>query len=96
MPDLAERLAARLRIRFVKNAISKTKDNEPQKEQQNGPHQCLNLDGVFSVSDNIPGTPVLLVDDIVDSGWTMAVLAVLLRQKGSGLVYPVALASAGP
>ena len=96
VPDFAERLAGRLRIRFIKNAISKKKDNEPQKEQQNGPHQCLNLDGVFSVSDNIPKTPVLLVDDIVDSGWTMAVLAVLLRQKGSGPVYPVALASAAP
>ena len=96
VPDFAERLADRLRIRFIKNAIKKIRGNEPQKEQQNGSHQCLNLDGVFAVSDNIPRTPVLLVDDIVDSGWTMTVLAVLLRQKESGSVYPVALASAGP
>jgi ATP-dependent DNA helicase RecQ len=33
------------------------------------------------------------VDDVVDSGWTMTVLAALLRQQGSGEVYPVALAS---
>ena len=96
VPDFAERLAYKLRISFVKGAISKIRKNKPQKEQQNGLHQCLNLDGVFSVSDNILRTPVLLVDDIVDSGWTMTVLAVLLRQKGSGSVYPVALASAGP
>ena len=35
---------------------------------------------------------VLLVDDIVRSGWTLAVAATLLRSKGSGEVYPLALA----
>jgi ATP-dependent DNA helicase RecQ len=36
---------------------------------------------------------VLLVDDVVDSGWTLTVLAALLRQAGSGPVLPLALAS---
>lgn len=36
--------------------------------------------------------PVLLVDDIVDSGWTFAVAAWLLRKRGSGEVWPLALA----
>ena len=92
VPDFAERLAKRLGLGFVKNAILKKRDNEFQKMQQNSFHQARNLDGVFSVSRKIPQTPVLLVDDIIDSGWTMAVLAVLLRQAGSGPVYPVALA----
>jgi ATP-dependent DNA helicase RecQ len=35
----------------------------------------------------------LLVDDIVDSGWTLTVIAALLQQAGSGEVFPVALAS---
>ena len=35
----------------------------------------------------------LLVDDVVDSRWTITVIAALLRQAGSGPVYPVALAS---
>jgi hypoxanthine-guanine phosphoribosyltransferase len=56
-------------------------------------HQCKNLDGAFEILENIPETPVLLVDDVIDSGWTMAVLAALLRRAGSGSVYPVALAS---
>ena len=93
VPDFAERLAKRLGLRFVKSAILKKRDNELQKMQQNSFHQARNLDGVFSVSRNIPKTPVLLVDDIIDSGWTMTVLAVLLRQAGSSAVYPVALAS---
>jgi ATP-dependent DNA helicase RecQ len=41
-----------------------------------------------------PG-PVLLVDDYVDSGWTMTVAARLLRQAGAPAVLPLTLALAG-
>jgi len=44
----------------------------------------------------IPSGPVLLVDDVVDSGWTLTWLAVMLRLHGSGPVYPLALAKASP
>ena len=92
VPDFAQRLATRLQLPFV-DAIHKIQNNEPQKNQQNRFHQCKNLDGAFEISGSIPGTAVLLVDDIIDSGWTMTVLAALLRQAGSGPVFPVALAS---
>ncbi|HEY2507933.1 MAG TPA: DEAD/DEAH box helicase [Streptosporangiaceae bacterium] len=39
--------------------------------------------------------PVLLVDDLVDSGWTMTVAAMRLRQAGASAVLPFVLASAG-
>jgi ATP-dependent DNA helicase RecQ len=39
--------------------------------------------------------PVLLVDDYVDSGWTMALVARELRQAGASGVLPLALALAG-
>ena len=92
VPDFAQQLATRLGLPFVE-AIHKIVDNEPQKNQQNRFHQCQNLDGVFELSRGIPETPVILVDDVIDSGWTVTVLAALLRQAGSGPVYPVALAS---
>lgn len=92
VPDFARRLAARLGLPFV-DAVSKVKDNQPQKGQQNRFHQCRNLDGAFAVTQLYQGQPVLLVDDIVDSGWTLTVIAALLQQAGSGVVYPVALAS---
>lgn len=41
---------------------------------------------------DVAGRPVLLVDDFVDTGWTMTVLARLLRKLGAGRVYPMALA----
>ena len=92
VPDFAQRLADRLGLPFV-DAVNKIKDNQPQKGQQNRFHQCRNLDGVFAVTQLYEGQPVLLVDDIVDSGWTFTVIAALLQQAGSGLVYPIALAS---
>ncbi|MGL5289417.1 MAG: RecQ family ATP-dependent DNA helicase [Aeromonas sp.] len=92
VPNFARRLAVRLGLPFV-DAINKVKDNQPQKVQQNRFHQCRNLDGAFEVSQRYPGQPVLLVDDVVDSGWTLTVIAALLQQAGSGPVYPVALAS---
>jgi ATP-dependent DNA helicase RecQ len=39
--------------------------------------------------------PVLLVDDLVDSGWTMTVAARLLRRAGARAVLPFALAQSG-
>jgi ATP-dependent DNA helicase RecQ len=40
-------------------------------------------------------SPVLLLDDLVDSGWTMALVARALRQAGAPAVLPLALAVSG-
>jgi ATP-dependent DNA helicase RecQ len=88
--DFAQRLAQRLGLPF-REVVSKAKDNPPQKLQNNSFFQCRNLDGAFELKKAIPNTPVLLVDDVVDSRWTMTVVAFLLRQAGSGPVFPVAL-----
>ncbi len=40
----------------------------------------------------LDGAPVLLVDDLIASGWTMTVVTRLLRRSGSGPVLPLALA----
>jgi ATP-dependent DNA helicase RecQ len=92
VPDFAKKLANALELPFM-NVITKVKMNQPQKLQQNRFHQCQNLDGVFAIETSIPNTPVLLVDDIVDSGWTLAILTALLRKAGSGPVFPIALAT---
>ena len=94
VPDFAARLAERLGLPFL-DLIEKIRDNEPQKSQQNRFHHCRNLDGVFGIRGELPAIPLLLVDDVYDSGWTLTVASRLLRQHGSGPVFPLALASAG-
>ena len=53
-----------------------------------------NLDGAFAINkDLIPNSGnVLLIDDIVESGWTYTVISALLRLEGAGDIYPFALA----
>lgn len=92
VPDFAIRLSQVLGLPFI-NIVNKVRENEPQKLQQNRFHQCHNLDGAFSIEQPVPNGPVLLIDDIVDSGWTLTVIAALLQQNGSGPVFPLALAS---
>ncbi|CSQ28058.1 ATP-dependent DNA helicase RecQ [Shigella sonnei] len=92
VPDFARRLAAKLGLPFI-DAIEKVVDNPPQKMQQNRFHQCQNLDGAFVITPPLMPGPALLVDDIVDSAWTLTVLTALLRQAGCPTVYPLALAS---
>ncbi len=92
VPDFARRLARRLEIPFVE-CVRKVRETEPQKTRQNGYQQAQNLAGVFAVKRAlVHGAAVLLVDDMVDSGWTLTVVAAALRHAGAGPVYPFALA----
>jgi ATP-dependent DNA helicase RecQ len=92
VPDFARRLARRLGLPFVE-CIRKVKDTEPQKTRANSFHQVQNIAGVFVVDGAmVRPEPVLLIDDMVDSRWTLTVLAVWLSKAGSGPVHPFALA----
>lgn len=92
VPDFAKRLSEKLGLPFIP-AVEKIQENGAQKEQENSYFQCRNLDGAFEVIGEIKNEPVLLIDDAIDSGWTFTIIAALLRQAGSGPVYPVALTS---
>ena len=90
--DFAQRLAKKLGIPCVE-AIVKSKNVAEQKEMNNYIKKYLNAMESFDVPRNVPNGPVILVDDVVDSGWTFTVCGFKLREKGSGLVYPFALAT---
>ena len=93
VPDFAARLAAALGVPF-RAVIEKSLETEPQKNMENRFHQCHNLDGAFTIRPEA-GTDeaVLLIDDVVDSAWTLTLAAALLRQTGTAVVYPFALAA---
>ena len=92
VPDFSMRLADALGLPF-QPVVKKVKENQPQKIQQNRFYQCPNLDGVFEIDRSIPKGPVLLIDDVVNSAWTLTIIAVLLRKYNSGPVWPCALAT---
>ena len=95
VPDFARRLATTLGLPF-QACLVKTDDRPEQKGMANSAQQARNVEGSlgFSQIPVLPG-PVLLVDDMVDSGWTFTIAASLLRERGCGEVFPFALADTG-
>jgi ATP-dependent DNA helicase RecQ len=93
VPDFAARLAAALGLPFAP-VLLRTVERPPQREMANAVQQVANVRGAFAVAGAVPPEPCLLVDDLRFSGWTLAMLAGQLRQKGADAVYPLALASA--
>lgn len=95
VPNFAQRLAAALGLPFHM-VIAKTDARPEQKTMANSTQQARNIDGSLALNGQpIPPGPVLLVDDMVDSRWTLTVSAWLLRQSGSGVVWPMALSQTG-
>lgn len=95
VPDFTRRLSAELGLPF-QNSIVKTEIRPEQKTMANSTQQARNVDGSLAIIDQaILAGPVLLVDDMVNSRWTLTVAAWLLRTKGSGEVWPLALALTG-
>jgi ATP-dependent DNA helicase RecQ len=90
--DFAERLAGALGLPY-REALMKVEDSEQQKLMQNGFQQARNVREAFAAVDEaVRDGPVLLVDDMVDSRWSLTACGIALRQAGSGPVFPVALA----
>ncbi|MBO8092570.1 MAG: RecQ family ATP-dependent DNA helicase [Prosthecochloris sp.] len=96
VPDFAARLATALGLPFVP-CIEKARANSQQKFMENSYQQVRNLDGAFNINlEPKDYQPCLLVDDMIDSGWTFTVASALLRQVGCSAVYPMALALNSP
>jgi ATP-dependent DNA helicase RecQ len=90
--DFAKRLAGALGLPY-REALMKVRDTEQQKLMQNGFQQARNAREAFAaVDEEVQDGPVLLVDDMVDSRWSLTVCGIALRQTGAGPVFPVALA----
>jgi ATP-dependent DNA helicase RecQ len=96
VPNFAARLAQELELPFIA-AVKKIHSTSPQKEMNNSYQQAHNLENAFTIDKGlVVDGPVLLADDMVDSGWTFTVIAALLRQAGSGPVFSLALTLNSP
>lgn len=93
VPNFAAQLAKKLQIPFLP-VLHRNGDAPEQKTMQNSAMQARNVIGTLIVKGQVHDEPLLLLDDIIDSGWTLTMAGYLLRTKGSGLVYPFTLAKA--
>jgi ATP-dependent DNA helicase RecQ len=93
VPDFAERLAKAIDLPFSQ-AVGVAKEVKEQSKLENSRQQYLNVQGAFGVDRAacLPGL-VLLVDDVVDSMWTVTEVGRQLRRSGVVGVVPLALAS---
>nr|WP_285725753.1 RecQ family ATP-dependent DNA helicase [Psychromicrobium sp. YIM S02556] len=98
--DLAQSIARIGRLPYL-GALGPVDQGARQSPRGNSAQRLLQVHGTFRLPEEVrqglertPG-PVLLVDDRVDSGWTMTVAAQLLRRAGAAEVLPFALALEG-
>ncbi len=93
LTGFAEAVAGELGLPYV-DCLT-TADGRPQAAMQNSVLRLENARSKLTLDAAAvrPG-PVLLVDDVVDSRWTMTVAGSLLRAAGAGPVLPFALAEA--
>ncbi|MGN1360546.1 MAG: DEAD/DEAH box helicase [Kiritimatiellia bacterium] len=91
LSDFAQRLSKAIGLPCIE-ALSKTSETDPQKQMQNSERQQTNIIRAFSVAAPLPTGGCLLLDDMVDSKWTLTVAAALLRRAGADFVRPIALA----
>ena len=91
--SLAEQLAALGQPRRRPGGDRGCETGRPQRELANAAHRCRNVLGAFAVdAPTPPSEPVLLLDDEIDTGWTMTVVAAELRRAGVPAVLPFVLA----
>lgn len=90
--SFAYRVAKKLNVKFL-DIIKKPKETEQQKLMENSSMQAKNAYNSFDIEDGIEYGNILLIDDMVDSGWTLTVCGALLKRNGADKVYPYALAS---
>ena len=91
VPILASDLGNRLGLRAYP-ALTKGRRTQAQKLMENSQQQLANIYGAFAINGAVPQAPLLLIDDIADSRWTLTYVGSLLRAAGSGPVFPATLA----
>ncbi|MEU5427231.1 RecQ family ATP-dependent DNA helicase [Streptomyces olivoreticuli] len=99
--SLGERIAAIGRMPLLGAVEYRDTEADTRLPRTNSAQRLRALDGALTVPPALAtalasaGGPVLLVDDLSDTGWTLAVAARLLRRAGAKDVLPLVLAVQG-
>jgi ATP-dependent DNA helicase RecQ len=98
--SLGQRIAAIGRLTYL-GGLGYASADGPGPRRHNSAQRLASLSRALVVPDELRDAlkatamdaPVLLVDDQIDTGWTMTVAAALLRDAGAPAVLPLALAT---
>jgi ATP-dependent DNA helicase RecQ len=98
--SLGQRIAAIGRLTYL-GGLGYATDDGPGARRHNSAQRLASLWHAIVVPDDLRDAlraaasdgPVLLVDDQIDTGWTMTVAAALLRDAGAPAILPLALAA---
>jgi ATP-dependent DNA helicase RecQ len=98
--SLGQRVAAIGRLTYL-GALGYATPEGPGPRRHNSAQRLASLWRSLVVPDDLhealrtaaPDGPVLLIDDQIDTGWTMTVATALLRDAGAPAVLPLALAT---
>jgi ATP-dependent DNA helicase RecQ len=96
--SLGSRIASVGRLEYLGGLGYATPDG-PGPRRHNSAQRLASVWRALVVPDELSAAlaasagPVLLVDDQIDTGWTMTVAAALLRDAGAPAVLPLALAT---
>jgi ComF family protein len=92
---LAKHISKNTGARLVTSALIKTKLTQPQ-TALSGTDRRKNLKKAFAVCEDIRGLKILLVDDVITTGATVAECARVLKKAGASEVHIAALARSLP
>jgi ATP-dependent DNA helicase RecQ len=94
--SLATRLAEVGRLPLL-GTLERVRHEPPGTGLSNSAQRLRAVHGAFAVPPRlvVAGGPVLLVDDLTSTGWTLTEAARLLREAGAGAVLPLVLAVDG-
>ena len=91
--NLAAKIAKGLGIRYIDALEKRPGQFQQQKDMQNSHFQCKNALESIKLKDGIwVPSNIILVDDMVDSKWTLTVCGRLLTTVGAQKVFPFCLA----
>jgi len=89
--DLATGLSRVMQIPIVGRFAIVDKSVAPGQGAANSAQRVAAVKRRYQLAADVPPGPVLLVDDLVVSGWTLTVAGVALREAGATAVLPLAL-----
>jgi ATP-dependent DNA helicase RecQ len=91
--DLAGGLSRYLRVPVVGTYAITDGGIEPERGAVNSAQRVSAVGRRFSLQADVPpGARVLLVDDLVGTGWTLTLAVKALREAGAEAVFPLTLA----